>query len=746
MANKKDFIASGPTKPDIAKSHFDLSYTNNLTANFGKFYPLGSWLMPAGSHFHCNCDYGFDLQPLVFPVQTNMRFHVKFYKAPLRILWKNWRNYVSRGGKGYDMPYINRDTNFYQTGSLSDYLGVPSFQTTQSTHNFSSSFYSVYPISIITQISVGDMVPYSLKYYSSSDNQVARVCFAKINSRHLLSTQQFKVRVSSLVAPTFSSNTKGLFALDRSDGNDPDFKMLEVLSVLSSSDWSVSNVVPGVYEITIPLTNVDLQGIAMIDNIYFGLAFTDGNHIGDFAQESVSYDVPEVLESTVQTGLKVPAHTITTRYSLPNKPLLLTYVWTSTTSENNATHFMSVNGAAPKLPLLAFRWRMYEFIYNYFIRNERVTPFKLPDDNGVLQQVFNQYLTNDGDGADSTTPIDFKFAPYEYDLFTTCLKKPTFGDAPLVGVSFTYDMSGNTPTGEFTLLKEGEQTPSNYQVDLDGNGNLTGISHYSGDADSPTLHRLEELIEFGISINDLRNVSAYQRFLERMTKAGTKYENIMYEFFGTNPPTGEEFPSYLGGYTDLIRTDKVLNQSMAEGTKLGEYAGNAYLRSKGGKRQIRTFCQEDCYIMAVGWFSVTPTYSQKLDKDFVYTNLLDFVNPQFASVSPQPVYDYQIAPLEIDPTDDEALHHVFGYNRPFAEAVSRQDECHGLFRSNMHNFIMQRIFGGVPELGEDFLYMKPEDLSQIFAVTETTDKIFGQIHFDVNATLPLPHMAVPRQI
>jgi len=755
MANRKDFIYSGPSKPDVPKSHHDLSYTNNFTASFGKIYPLGCWLLPSGSSFKCTTDFGFDLQPLVFPVQTNMRFHVKFYAAPLRILWKNLRNFVSMGGKGYQLPYISRDFNFYKTGSLADYMGVPSFQVAYTQENYTSVNMG---IGICSSFDKGSQFGFNNSFpvvVSANDTDVVYVSLMPVGRgffRHLNSDISFKLRVSN--TPTLNSSTYIVIAKrnDRSETDHPDVSLYSILwsAKLDNTNTSITQVTSKkLYNLVFSKTA--LPPVATLPDTDLVIGIT-GNLASHFYADgdSLSLTVP-AYDGTIQSSngvpsvLKMPSYTISAALSEHYHVLSLNASLSYATDESNATHFMSVNGEPPKLPLLAFRFRMYEFIYNYFIRNERVTPFMLPDSNGVYQQVFNRYLTNDDDGADSTTPLDFKYAPYEYDLFTTCVKQPTFGDAPLVGVSFTVNDTGQTPVGTFSFLRDGSVEPETIGVNIDGQGNITGISNYSVDSNHPNIHNLQELINFGISINDLRNVSAYQRYKERLMKAGTKYENIIYEFFGTNPPTGEEFPRYIGGYTQLIRTDKVLSQASTEKMSLGEYRGNAYVRSdkKNMKRKIRTYCHEDTYIMAVGWFSVTPTYSQKIDKDFLYNSLLDFYNPQFASVSPQPVYDYQIAPLECE-LSDEKLHHVFGYNRPFAEYVSKQDEVHGEFRSGMQNYVCQRIFGGVPQLNEDFLLIKPEQLSDIFAVNETTDKIFGQIHFDVDAVMPIPHFSVPK--
>lgn len=783
MANKKDFIASGPTNPDLPKSKHDLSFTNNFTAQFGKIYPVGSWYMPANSYFKCNVDYGFDLQPLVFPVQTNMRMHIKFYSAPLRILWKNYKNWFSREGKGYDLPYISRDFNFYKKGSLSDYIGLPSFKTAPRTIKRVVKTYGI-GSSENASSSSSDIMFYA-EGITNRGSYLTTQIFSKIFSHfgYLNPPNTFYLRHSTGISNlTLSGNliVSLVRPIDSGDGQavTPGYEFLPdstryyarlITKTLTKTNSSPSGLtyrvgqaeaVGELFERFVWFKFDDVfsaQELADLENAHADLQnaclmvqWTDSSFGTSFVEDISSTSISAGSATTKENGYDIAPTTAVTSSAIARRSRFVyaSYDYTVMKSEENAIHFMSVNGELPLIPIRPWRHRMYEFIYNYFFRNERVTPFMLPDGNGVPQQVYNQYLTNDGDGADSTTPVDFFNAPYEYDMFTTCIKSPTFGDAPLVGVSFNYDDSGDTPQGEFQLVREGQTSVERFGVKLDADGRFTGITAYNTDADSPDLRNLRDLIDFGFSINDLRNVSAYQRFKERMIKAGPKYANLHYEFFGTNPPIGEEFPSYLGGYTDMIYTNKVLNTSSQGAAKLGEYAGNAFLRSgkREERRTIKHFCSENSYIMAVCWFSVTPTYSQKLDKDFVYSDFLDFYNPQFNNISPQPVFDYQIAPLEIDPSDPDALKHVFGYNRPFADLVSKQDEVHGEFRDSMSNFIFQRVFGGVPKLNEQFLNIDEKDLTQIFAVTDTSDKIFGQIHFDADRTDTIPHTAIPRII
>ena len=62
----------------------------------------------------------------------------------------------------------------------------------------------------------------------------------------------------------------------------------------------------------------------------------------------------------------------------------------------------------------------------------------------------------------------------------------------------------------------------------------------------------------------------------------------------------------------------------------------------------------------------------------------------------------------------------------------------------IRNFIMFRSLSDVPELGKSFTVMQPGSVNNVFTVTEVSDKILGQIHFNCTAQLPISRVVVPR--
>lgn len=784
MPDKNLFLNSGPSSPDLPKSTFDKSFTNHLTARFGRLYPCLVEEVVAGSSYRIKPDMAFDMMPMAFPIQSNMRAHMSIFNVPFRILQKNYKDVVSRVGD-HPIPYISRPSGWTGIGTLSDYMGVPSAQVSEVTSRFNVNLFTR---QFLSRTPTGPLLPsvsdfngwqgqvaFGSRIHSFSDlltssrptslNYIA--CVSDLVERPLLGNISFGIRSTSSIGNS-SIGTLYLSALVFRKGSLEDFQFFTFNS--NGFSFSNSSSVSNTYAFVSSSSAVQLiQGLSVTvydGTLYFRLSedvldslnyiinsedydlriclsypFSASNVLGPVTEFSyVDRPLLDSLFARVESGKteETSGQIGTAAVSFSNLVGTFSYDASVGDFEQRQTWFDSVDGAPPKLPITAYAFRAYEFIYNKYFRNQQVDPFYK---NGEVS--YNQFLTNDGDGADDTTPVDFFNVPYEYDEFTTALKSPQAGFAPLVGVS-TNDETGIGYL-DMVPIVDGQPDPTQaYKIGVrysSDTGTITGISNYDEVADKTSVMRLTEAIDFGISINDFRNVSAFQRMKEKMLKAGYQYQDLVKEFFGTTPPIGEEFPEYLGGMTRDVFVGKIQNQALTQDHPLGEFAGVGGVTGDG--KTIKCFCAEAGLIMGVLWFSVTPVYSQAIPKHFLKHHILDYFVPTLNSIGAQPIMKHEIAPLQCT---EEQLNEVFGYQRPWYDYVSRRDECHGNFRGNQRNFLLQRFFLDAPELTAQFINIHSEDLTDVFTVTQDTDKFFGMIHFDMKVKSPVARISVPRII
>ena len=120
----------------IDVNSFDWSHVNNLTTDFGRITPVFCELVPAKGSLRINPEFGLELMPMVFPVQTRMFARLNFFKVTLRSMWEDYSDFISNFRDDLEEPYIlpniDRFTKMCTTGSLGDYLGLPTFGTSYS--------------------------------------------------------------------------------------------------------------------------------------------------------------------------------------------------------------------------------------------------------------------------------------------------------------------------------------------------------------------------------------------------------------------------------------------------------------------------------------------------------------------------------------------------------------------------------------------------------------------------------------
>ena len=122
----------------VNRSTFDLSFVNNLTMKFGAITPVCLLPVSFGDSFQIDARFNLQLLPTVFPIQTQLYVRLHFVYVRTRTLWEDWMEFFG-GDESVTPPWMDvladnftpeRKDQFnipddLQTGSLADYLGVP---------------------------------------------------------------------------------------------------------------------------------------------------------------------------------------------------------------------------------------------------------------------------------------------------------------------------------------------------------------------------------------------------------------------------------------------------------------------------------------------------------------------------------------------------------------------------------------------------------------------------------------------
>ena len=133
---------------------------------FGAITPV--CLLPAsfGDSFQINARFNLQLLPTVFPIQTQLYVRLHFVYVRTRTLWEDWMSFfggdetvtppwmdptAENTSQGHRQFNINDDL---QTGTLADYLGIP----TTITGSFGKTESAVYdPLNLVAPINLSNL-------------------------------------------------------------------------------------------------------------------------------------------------------------------------------------------------------------------------------------------------------------------------------------------------------------------------------------------------------------------------------------------------------------------------------------------------------------------------------------------------------------------------------------------------------------------------------------------------------------
>lgn len=739
------FDATFDANNRIDVNSFDWSHVNNLTTNFGRITPVFCELVPAKGSLRINPEFGLELMPMVFPVQTRMFARLNFFKVTLRSMWEDYSDFISNFRDDLEEPYILPDKHSFarmlRTNTLGDYLGIPTQKTTFS--NFSSSY-----IARCTPSGGSSEKGFYFVSSSSSWDDIYR---------------QWTGTVGSVKTATCSTNSTDLDST----------VLMTCSSTLRVGKYGSSSLT---FKMT---TTGSFEKLPCRIMLYFGTLktkfYVDSEFVvsSDFKTANLSIPLGNIKEK-LGSGAS-SADEVSVAIIIPFSGLNTSSTTTVTTQDINiyADSVLSevvydnypfrteMHDTADYPKLLAYRFRAYEAVYNAYYRDIRNNPFVV---NG--KPVYNKWLPTMKGGAD-TTLYELHQANWERDFLTTAVPNPQQGaNVPLVGLTVG-DVVTRSEDGTYSVQKQtvlvdedGSKYGISYKVSEDGE-RLVGVDYDPVSEKTPVtaINSYAELAALateqgsGFTIETLRYVNAYQKFLELNMRKGFSYKQIMQGRWDIDIRFDELLmPEFIGGISrelSMRTVDQTVDQQGS--SSQGKYA--EALGSKTGiagvygstSNNIEVFCDEESYIIGLLTVTPVPVYTQLLPKDFTYNGLLDHYQPEFDRIGFQPITYREICPMNSDnSTSPGFMEKTFGYQRPWYEYVAKYDSAHGLFRTDMKNFIMNRTFSGLPQLGRQFLLVDPHTVNQVFSVTEYTDKIFGYVKFNATARLPISRVAIPR--
>lgn len=745
------------------RNSFDRSRRNFLTGKLGALIPISLDEVNSGDSIQIDSAMLLNFFPFKFPVQTPLRASVYFFYGRNRNAWKNWQDFAYNNKQPVHPFILQPKGTFWQTGSLADYLGIPTtYSSLGSTQN-----YPVLDVPHSNPVVVDgvNVTPRRSKHFFGRSLPVF------INNPGILTGLNLMDLMFEIPQPvSLGYHERWCLTWDyyiTSDNLSLGFQLTDVPadwnSVLSDNSdtyhasWSLydengdflclSTTTGTLYT---EFVKIDFESSQFYH--FEGSNWVAISNLGDFLESYFSNNPSGRIRPVLTMTPAMAAHFYPEQTADPDPlnidvmpaliPLTETnYAYNVTVNQGQAetvdlssldtNPFAGSVSHPPKIPINAIPFRFYEAIYNCYFRNERNDPFMI---NGEVE--YNKYMTTQEDGADDT-PYKIYYRNWETDFLTSATQTPQQGIAPLVGINVRGEMEFLNDDGTISRIKP--------TISDDGT-TITGISGVIENGTPEALRSAMQEIMSGISINDFRNVNSLQKWLENNIRRGLKYRDQVLANTGVKIRYDElDMPEFIGGFSRPVQIQSITQAtpSTASDNALGDRAGQASVFG-GSNHKITHYCDEAGYIMGILCVYPQPVYTQLLPKTFMKSDALSYFHPQFGSIGMQPISYREVCPVQVYQESGD-LDATFGYQRPWYDLIAATDEAHGNMRTNMRDFLMHRTFAGIPKLGYDFLHIDPEQLNDVFSITDGSDDVFqGQVNLQVYIKRAIPRFGIPK--
>ena len=752
MANNP-FTAQSERNNNVPRSTHDMSFQSNISLRFGRLYPVFCQEVLAGETHSIQATFGLRTLPLVFPTQTRMRAKLHYFYVRNRTLWEDWQDFIFHTKSNLTPPRFgkNNKTNF-GTCSLMDTLGLPSVvysnQKFAANIPLSSSDTSVHytidaGVAPLIQTFPLALQPGSFKL-ANSKVTYDETRWPNLQTTNLLSSCDYGT-INNVAIHVKTSDLVGEKETEYKGNNRVNYTVFYNPKNFTGSFKGTLNIPMYIFTdsnqrvISVKYPDGENFGPSSLDLttgvLYFSLNPQAASLATDMYLVMLSMDAldPQTMKPSIYKSGICP--------SSPLKTLIKDYIEVEAIKYPDGLDLKNVspdknpftNGDIPTSTLPC---RAYDAIYNSFYRNQQLDPLVI---NGEIE--YNKFTRSQKGGEDNDT-YDYYNVNWESDIFTTCLPSPQQGAAPLVGITNaeTQSIAYRSPDGKVYQI-----TPHT----SDDGSSLESID--VTDSKENNVISVAQAFTQGITINDLRNVNALQKYLELNQRKGYRYKDLVKGHFDVDIKYDElNYPEFIGGIAKDLFVNPVTATAESSGnseqspTVLGDLGAQAGVI--GQSERITKYCDEHGFIIGVLSIVPVPVYSQTMPRFFSKMGHLDYFTPEFANIGMQPISKDLLCPLQF--RMDSTLDHsetTFGYQRPWADYVRNLDQSHGLFRTSLRNFILNREFDSVPSLGRDFIQCNGDHLNDIFASTlPNEDKLIGDIYFDYQKQSPVPFISIPQ--
>ena len=404
--------------------------------------------------------------------------------------------------------------------------------------------------------------------------------------------------------------------------------------------------------------------------------------------------------------------------------------------------YLEGNGASDgvTIEVNSLPFRAYNLIWNEWFRDEN-----LQDSVDVPK----------GDGPDDVATYTLLKRGKRHDYFTSSLPWPQKGPgveiplgttAPIItGNDFLYNgtYQNSTYKGQFAFYDRGDSGAFRFGIESVPFDSTSNISSPPSNPVNTGLYPLYADLSgaTAATINSLRQAFQLQRLLERDSRSGTRYTEVLRAHFGVVSPDARlQRPEYLGGHSQRVSINPVQQTSATDSTSpQGNLAAFGVVSSR--ERGFKKSFVEHGYIIGLVNLRADINYQQGLNRMWSRRTRFDFYWPVLAHLGEQAVLNKEIFATGTVEQDDD----VFGYQERYAEYRYKPNMITGKLRStdpqSLDVWHLAQKFDSLPQLNREFIE-ENVPVKRSLAV-QTEPELILDCFFKLSCVRPMPVYSLP---